>query len=108
MATNATVGKIILTTSLLTFGYYLFWIGVLPFMRIDDGNYIYSVLDVIEDYVRSPFVLMIVFFTDNWIHSYFLPLHYAFIGPVIFGILFVGSIMLYTTYHTKKFPNFFK
>lgn len=39
MASNATVGNVILSAALTVFGYFVFWIAVLPFMRIEDGEY---------------------------------------------------------------------
>lgn len=98
MASNATIGNLILTVTLTIFVYYFFWIAVLPFMRIDDGTLLFISYNLY--FIHS--------FLDNWIYLYFPPLQYAFIGPVIFGVIFTGSITLFTAYNTGHFPNFFR
>lgn len=80
MASNAILGKLILCIAFSIFLYYFFWIAILPFMRVED---------------------------DNWILYCFPPLKYAYVIPVTFGTLFVGSIMIFTMYHAKRFIWFF-
>ncbi|XP_029405559.2 uncharacterized protein LOC105225030 [Bactrocera dorsalis] len=72
MASNSQVGKIVVVVALTLFLYYFFWVSILPFMLIDEGNFI---------------------------HSLFPPLEYAFIFPAIFGVIFIGGISIYTLYH---------
>lgn len=38
MASNAQLGKIILIAAIAVFFYYFFWVAVLPFMLIDEGE----------------------------------------------------------------------
>jgi len=39
MASNAQLGKIILISAIAVFFYYFFWVAVLPFMLIDEGEF---------------------------------------------------------------------
>lgn len=39
MATYSTIGSIILAFALTAFLYYVFWVAVLPFMRIEKGTF---------------------------------------------------------------------
>lgn len=38
MASFSTIGSIILSFAIVAFVYFLFWISVLPFMLIEEGN----------------------------------------------------------------------
>ncbi|KAH8385810.1 dolichol phosphate-mannose biosynthesis regulatory protein [Drosophila serrata] len=72
MASNAQLGKIILIAAIAVFFYYFFWVAVLPFMLIDEGNPI---------------------------RLFFPPLKYAFIVPTVFGVIFLGGIAAFSFYH---------
>ncbi|XP_037879430.1 dolichol-phosphate mannose synthase subunit 2 [Glossina fuscipes] len=76
MASDANVGKIVFVIAVSVFLYYFFWVSILPFMLIDEGNLI---------------------------HSFFPPLKYAFILPATFGIVFLGGIAIFTLYHIWDF-----
>ncbi|KAI8117739.1 dolichol-phosphate mannose synthase subunit 2 [Lucilia cuprina] len=76
MASNAKVGEIVLIVAVSIFLYYFFWVSILPFMLIDEGNLI---------------------------HSFFPPLEYAFILPAVFGVIFLGGIVVFTLYHIWDF-----
>jgi len=39
MASNAQLGKLILIAAIAVFFYYFFWVAVLPFMLIDEGEF---------------------------------------------------------------------
>lgn len=69
MASNSSVGKFICGAALAVFLYYFFWVSVLPFMLIEE---------------------------DNWIHGLFPPLQYAFAIPAIFGVFFIGGLSVFT------------
>lgn len=44
MATStASAGKILLFVTLSVLFYYIFWVSILPFMRLEDGNYIFII-----------------------------------------------------------------
>lgn len=53
------------------------------------------------------FSFFVYHIADNWILYCFPPLKYAYLIPVTFGIVFVGSIMIFTMYHAKRFILFF-
>lgn len=38
MASNSQVGKIVVVAALTLFLYYFFWVSILPFMLIDEGE----------------------------------------------------------------------
>ncbi|XP_055845381.1 uncharacterized protein LOC129911575 [Episyrphus balteatus] len=80
MASNAFVGKLIASLVLSIVLYYFFWVFVLPFMLIEE---------------------------DNIIHSFFLPLQYAFAIPAAFGVCFVGGLSVFTFYHIWDHVSFF-
>lgn len=106
MASNANLGKLILCIAFLIFLYYFFWIAILPFMRVEEGKKENKFF--VENRGKT-FVTFVYFnsFADNWILQCFPPLTYAFVFPVSFGTLFVGSIMCFTMYHAKRFILFF-
>ncbi|KAH8319321.1 hypothetical protein KR067_000633 [Drosophila pandora] len=72
MASNAQLGKLILSAAIFAFSYYFFWVAVLPFMLIDEANPI---------------------------RLFFPPLKYAFIVPTVFGVIFLGGIAAFSFYH---------
>ncbi|XP_064541712.1 uncharacterized protein Dpm2 [Drosophila montana] len=72
MASNAQLGKIILLIAIAVFFYYFFWVAILPFMILDEGNPILSL---------------------------FPPLKYAFIVPTVFGVICLGGIAVFSFYH---------
>uniref|UniRef100_A0A336JZS0 Dolichol phosphate-mannose biosynthesis regulatory protein n=1 Tax=Culicoides sonorensis TaxID=179676 RepID=A0A336JZS0_CULSO len=80
MVSNALIGKLILFVSVSIFIYYFFWVAVLPFMLVDE---------------------------DNWIYQLFPPHHYAFLFPTIFGIIFIGGLTIYTLYHIRGYVQLF-
>uniref|UniRef100_A0A1L8DK93 Dolichol phosphate-mannose biosynthesis regulatory protein n=1 Tax=Nyssomyia neivai TaxID=330878 RepID=A0A1L8DK93_9DIPT len=71
---DSVIGKIILTLTSCAFIYYFSWL-LLPFIQVE----------------------------DDWIHSLFLPVEFAFMLPVIFGIFFIGALSLFTYFHVRKY-----
>ncbi|XP_017842109.1 dolichol-phosphate mannose synthase subunit 2 [Drosophila busckii] len=78
MASNAQLGKIILFSAIAVFFYYFFWVAILPFMILDEGNPI---------------------------RSLFPPLKYAFIVPTVCGVIFLGGIAVFSFYHIWSFTK---
>ena len=49
------------------------------------------------------FFFLILILIANLIHSFFPSLEYAFILPAIFGVIFLGGIVVFTLYHIWDF-----
>uniref|UniRef100_A0A336M3U2 Dolichol phosphate-mannose biosynthesis regulatory protein n=1 Tax=Culicoides sonorensis TaxID=179676 RepID=A0A336M3U2_CULSO len=80
MASNSLTGKIIVIFCLAVFIYYIIWVSVLPFLLVDE---------------------------TNWIHSLFPPYQYAFLIPAIFGSCLIGGLSIYTLYNLRGLVNIF-
>lgn len=56
MAPFSAIGNVILSLAIAAFIYYFFWISVLPFMLIEEGNKIVGYVNVACDVLHFTFI----------------------------------------------------